>query len=258
LNGKSFAIKSISRSANILSCVSDGINSITAIAECCKLSKSTVHRLLRAMAEAGLIIHDPASRQYFLGQLITKLISKPDVTHEFLINCAHHEMQHLLDITGETINLSIMIGNKYTSLHTAPSKNDLRVVEEIREVTSVHAGAAGKVLLAQLDRNNLKAVLKNLVLDSVTEYTVSDTEELLFQVRRIKQQGYSVTYSERIVGAMAIAAPVKNYALPVALSIVGPEGRMKPKVKELVDALLLSTSRISQNIELGCKPGARV
>ena len=248
-NTKSFAIKSISRSASILTCISDGINTITAIAEHCNLSKSTVHRLLRAMGEAGLIIHDPSNRKYFLGELITKLISKPNVTHDYLIGCADEEMKKLLEITGETINLSIMIGNKYTSLHAAPSKNDLRVVEQIREVTSVHAGSAGKVLLAQLDKKDLKAALKNLMLDPVTEYTVTDKEELLFQLKRIKQQGYSVTYSERIIGAMAIAAPIKNYALPVALSIVGPESRMKPKTKELVDALLDSASRLSQKLK---------
>jgi DNA-binding IclR family transcriptional regulator len=246
---KTAAISSISRAATILSCISDGINSSSEISEYSKLSKSTVHRLLNALVEARLIIHDPVHHNYSMGELIAKLISRPQITHDYLIGCAHDEMKHLLNFAGETVNLSIMIGIKHTSLHVVPSKNDLRVVEEIREINSVHAGAAGKVLLSQLSDKELKIVMKNIKLEPITEYSTTDKDELLFQLKRIKQQGYSICANERIIGAMGISAPVSDYIMPVALSIVGPEVRMKPRSKELIEALLASASRISGNIK---------
>ncbi len=87
-NKKPAAVKSIYRAANILTCVSNGFNSITDIAEYCGLSKSTVHRLLKALGESNLIVQDPVSREYYLGQLITKLLTKPHITHEYLEFCA--------------------------------------------------------------------------------------------------------------------------------------------------------------------------
>lgn len=85
--------------------------------------------------------------------------------------------------------------------------------------------------------------------EAITEKTITDKEELVFQVRRIKQQGYHICSGERIIGAMGISTPVKNYSLPVALSIVGPEVRMKPRVKELLEALQTSALRVSRNIK---------
>ena len=41
---------SVVRAANVLICLGEGINNVTDIAERCKLSKSTVHRLLGASA----------------------------------------------------------------------------------------------------------------------------------------------------------------------------------------------------------------
>ncbi len=248
-NKKPSAVKPISRSALILSCIGDGTNTSSGIAEYTQLSKSTVHRLLNAMEEANLIIHDPIGRRYSIGGLIARLISRPQITHDYLIGCAHDEMRHLLDLAGETVNLGIMLGIKCTSLHVVPSKKDLRVVEEIQEISSIHAGAAGKMLLAQLNSGELKIAMKNINMESITEYSITDKDELLKQLKQIKKQGYVVCASERIVGAMGIAAPIKNYTMPVALSIVGPEVRMKPRTQELLEALLSAASRISDKIK---------
>lgn len=246
---KTPAIKAVSRSASILSGISDGINTTTAISEYCKVSKSTIHRLLKALVEAQLVTYDPINHKYFVGGLITGLLAKPLITHDYLINHAHEEMKRLLDAAGETVNLSILTGVKCISLHTLPSKNDLRVVEEVREIRSIHAGVAGKILLSQLDSKALKTALKNIELEPVTEYTVTSREELMFQLKRIRQQGYCICSNERIIGAMGIGAPVSNYVMPAALSIVGPEVRMKPRAKELQDALLTSAGRISRSIK---------
>jgi len=246
---RSFAIKSVSRTAAVLNCLGEGRNSAAGIAEYAHLSKATVHRLLKAMVEAQLVIHDPVKRRYFLGELITRLANRPQVSHEFLIDCAHEEMEKLLETGGETVNLSILIGVKCISLHVVPSKKDLRVVEETREIRSIYAGAAGKVLLSQLSSHDLKIILKNMHFEAITEKTITDKEELMFQIKRIKQQGYHICTGERIIGAMGISTPVKNYSLPVALSIVGPEVRMKPRVKELLEALQTSALSISRNIK---------
>ena len=46
----STAVRSVYRSANILTCLSNGISTITDISVACKLNKATVHRLLKALS----------------------------------------------------------------------------------------------------------------------------------------------------------------------------------------------------------------
>jgi IclR family transcriptional regulator, acetate operon repressor len=247
-NQKNTAMKAVSRSAEVLSCIGEGINSTADIAAHCKLSMSSVYRLLKALVEARLLIYNPISRTYYVGDIITKLVSDQQITHDYLISCAREEMQQLAAITEETVNLSLMIGIKYTSLYAIPSKKDLRVVVETGSTDAVNAGAAGKILLSQLDNGDLQIALKNLKLEAFTGYSVVDKKELLGQLRLARQEGYNVCANEKVLGSMGIAAPIRNYVLPAALSVIGPEVRMKPRVKRFTEALLNGAARICENL----------
>lgn len=242
------AVKSIDRAANVLCALSFGLNSVTDIANFCKLSKSTVHRLLKALTESNLVVQDPISREYYLGYLITRLISRPQVTHDYLITRANNEMNELARATDETIELGIMIGLRFASLQNIPSKNGLRVVEEeeSRRMGLIHPGAAGNMLLSQLDDNELKTALTTLQLEPVTQFTITDQEELEKRIKQIRRQGYAVSSNERIIGAMCIAAPLKNYVLPAVLCILGPTERMQPHTKEFIELVLASSAKISK------------
>ncbi len=212
------------------------------------MSKSSVYRLLKALVEAQFIIYDPIARTYCLGDVVAKLASSQETTHDFLIGCAQEEMKRLSDFSGETVNLSAMIGIKCASLFSITSKNDLRVIVETGKTDVINAGAAGKVLLAQLSSHDLKVALKNLDLRPVTTYSVRNKEELIAQMQRTRADGFNVCANEKVIGSMGIAVPIKNYQFPVALSVVGPEIRIRPKTRQLVDALRASAARVVRNL----------
>jgi IclR family KDG regulon transcriptional repressor len=245
---KTPAVKSISRAADILFCLSNGINTVTDIAKKCELSKSTVHRLLKALKESHLATQDSINQQYHLGPLITRLSSNPQTNHNYLITCAIEEMNGLWDIVEETVTLNIMIGIQYVRLHEIPSKHDLRVIEGYDPVGPIYVGATAKVLLSQLNNEELQATIKNIRISNVTEHSVTDKKVLIAQSKKIRQQGYAISYGERIAGALCISAPIKNYFWPAALSVVGPEIRLKPRVNELVREVTARSSRITNNI----------
>jgi DNA-binding IclR family transcriptional regulator len=244
------AFKSVFRTANILTCLSNGIESITDIASTCKLNKSTVYRLLKALCEAGLTMRDPLSRRYYIGPLITEIASNPQVTHEYLITCAFNEMRALSNISGESIGLNILLGLKNVLLYEIPSTYDLQIVGKNRVAGHLHAGANSKLLLLQLNKRELSMALNNMVLEPLTPHTVTDEDELMARLKQIKRQGYAVECGERIEGAMNIAVPIKNYVLPATLGILGPENRMKNRANEFINELLVRSARISHNLSL--------
>jgi DNA-binding IclR family transcriptional regulator len=247
---KNNPVQSIQRSANILDCVSNGIGTITEISDYCKLSKSTVHRLLRGLVESQIIVQDPIEHKYYLGYLITRLLNRPKVTNEYLIRCSNDEMRRLSDYTGETVFLGVMQALKYVGLHENPSRKSLRVIvqSEDMKVGPVFAGAGGKVLLSQLSQKEVELALKHTTMESYTNHTVTDKEEFLAQIRRIRQQGYAVSYNEIVMGVTCISAPIKNYDIPVVLSIIGPQDRVNPEFENYLKALLVSTDKISDRI----------
>jgi DNA-binding IclR family transcriptional regulator len=243
--GKSY----MSRVASILVCLSQGISTLTDIANSCKLSKSTVHRLLQSLVESQFAILDPVYHRYYLGGLIHSISMNPQTTHEYLISHALEEMTRLGDVSGETVNLSILVGSLHYSLYEIPSKNDLIITMETMRPRPVYAGGRIKVLFSQLKDADLEIIIKNITLERSTENTVTDKTLFLAQIKQTRQQGYAVSYSERTAGAASISAPIKNYTCPVALSILGFENSLKPKTNQLVKELLISANRLSGSLK---------
>ena len=239
---------SIAHATSILICLSNDIHALTEIARQCNLGKSTVHRVLKLLEQSHFVVQDSINRRYYLGPLITQLASNPITTHEYLIMYANEEMKRLSQISEETLALDIMIGTQLYSLYQIPSKHDLKVTQENMMSGPPQAGASMKVLLSQFNDKQLKAALDTMNITRATERTITNKELLMTQVKEIRQQGYAVSYGERIPGAICISVPIKHYILPVALSVVGPENRLHPRVKEVVEEMKVISGRISSNI----------
>jgi IclR family transcriptional regulator, acetate operon repressor len=247
---KSATVQSVFRAANILSCMSHGIYSITDIASICKLNKATVHRLLKALVESRLAIQDPVNHRYYLGQSIAKMVARPDTTHEYLITCAVRPMLQLSDLTEETVFLSILLGVQYINLFEVPSKHDLRVVQVDKKSGYVPAGASSRVLLSQLNGKDLKIALLNIDFNTPTGNGVLNEGELKAELKEVKRKGYSVSYGERIRGCICVSSPVPGYVLPVALSIIGPESRIEPRLNEAIKVVKTAAAGLSAGIAL--------
>ena len=241
-------IRSVARAVNTLVCLSNGVNTVTDIANCCKLTKPTVYRLLKTLEEMLMVTQDPATHLYYLGPLINQIASDPLANHHYLITCALEELRRLWDFSGETVELNIMVGLQYIRLHEIPSRFELKVVAGPDPVGPVFVGATAKVLLSQLDDEELKVALGNIRISRVTEHSVTDERELIAQSKKIRQQGYATSYGERIPGALCISAPIKNYIWPVALSLVGPESRLNPHLDQTLQEVLVSANRIANTI----------
>jgi DNA-binding IclR family transcriptional regulator len=246
--GERLPVSSINRAASILVCLGKGINNVTDIADCCKLSKSTVHRLLNTLKGPRLTVYDSLNHRYYLGPLITQLAANSEATHQYLIMCAADEMQHLSDVAEETITLNIMVGLQFIHLYDIRSKHGLKVEEDADIIPVLPFGSVQKALLSQLNEKELALALKNIKTWSNKNHQATDIDQLKKELEQIKQQGYAFSCGERIPGGIGISAPVKNYFCPVVLSILGPETRIQPNVPQLTVELIASAGRLSENI----------
>ena len=242
------AIRSVYRAVDILVCLSSGVKTLTDITNLTKLTKPTVYRLLKTLEELLMVTQDPTTHQYYLGPLINQIASNPETSHQYLITCALGELKQLWESSGETVELNIMVGLQYRRIYEIPSRYELKVVAGPDPVGPIFVGATAKVLLSQLDDADLNAALKNIKISPVTEHSVTSRKELIAQAKAAREAGYAISHGERINGALCISVPITNYFWPVALSVVGPEGRFSPMVKQYVKEIMLSASRISDNL----------
>jgi IclR family transcriptional regulator, KDG regulon repressor len=240
---------SLERATNILNCLGNGINSATEIADYCDYSVSTVHRLLQNLADLGWVVQEEANNKYFLGSLVHRLATNTLSAHQYLVLHALKEMNRLANITEETVILGAMEQLHFMNLHDIPSPHNLRIIEASDRLKGQYLGATAKVLLSQLDDKELKSFLKHVKNEPATDTSVVDNDVLFEQIKEIRRKGYCISYGERIKGAIAISAVVKNYFCPVALYVVGPEERLKPQMDDMVKEIMGSAKRITEDIK---------
>jgi IclR family KDG regulon transcriptional repressor len=240
---------SLHRATEILSCLSNGINTVTDISKYCKYSPSTVHRLLQTLKGLNWAVQDESNHQYYLGSLVTQLAFNQEAAHRYLIMQSMREMIRLSNISGETVNLGVLMQLHYLLIHEVASEHALRITEASKRLGPIYSGATAKILLSQLDDAELKRTMKHISFSHVTENTVTDKELLMTQLMECRRKGYCISYGERIPGAVCISAPIKSYMCPASLSIVGPENRLRARINEVVKELIESAGRISGDIE---------
>jgi DNA-binding IclR family transcriptional regulator len=244
----------IIRAANILTCLSEGVDTVTRISRKCQLSTSTTHRILRTLMEPNIAVYDPSHRRYYLGPFLGKLARNPDMTHRILTISALGEMKRIMVVSEETVTLDSVIGIQFVHLHALHSKQGLKVQEdvalakELRPVLPI--GASQKILLAQLGEYELKMALRIAANWLGSDHTLKQSaiEDWKTQLRQIKQQGYIITRGESIPGGLGVSVPILNYINPVALTVLGPEKRMVNKVDTLLKELQFSSASLSKQL----------
>lgn len=239
----------IDRVANILTSLSEGFNTVSEISEHCKLNVSTTHRFLNILSKPGFISYDVINHKYYLGPLIGSLSSNNNMTHQYLILNAYSVLKTLSDVSTETVTLSTLFGNQVIQLYEIPNKHSIQIKEKIEGIPILFpVGAAQKTLIAQMNDENLNRFLK--FLDVWSGRNNFDFEKDLFLLERsqILNQGFCVSAGERLAGGMCISAPVKNYYCPVALSILGLESRLRPRLKEMTVVIKECADKLSNSL----------
>jgi DNA-binding IclR family transcriptional regulator len=115
----------------------------------------------------------------------------------------------------------------------------------------LHAGAAGKILLAYQPEEKIEGFLKANKFEKYTEKTVLDPAELRKQLKAIRKAGYAFSEEEISLGVRAFAAPIFNHEgkIIAGLTVFGPIQRITGPKKETILKLILEYSqKISEEI----------
>ena len=248
---KSKNVNSITRAISILKSISKGTGKISQISDAVKLTKGTTHRLLATLVETKFVVQDPISLEYFLGPALLELADNPSVTHKNLVNCASKEMEYLRDYTGETIVLHVRSGLESLCIACIESTHAIRYTNPVGFTAPLYLGGAGKVLLAELDDREIFIILENLDLQKITPNTITNREKLVEEIEMVRKCGYATSFGERIVGSSCFSVAVRDYIMPVSLSVFGTITRPKIDEREdLLNQLKASSKKISKKLKM--------
>jgi IclR family KDG regulon transcriptional repressor len=191
------------------------------------LSTSATGRLMASMKELGILCQNPNTRVYSLGPRVLiwagTYLSTSDIR-----NTSFPHLQELHQKTLETISLYILDGHERVCIERLESTQNVRfVAPRVGRHLPLHAGSAGKVLLAYLPSTLREDILSSSNLEKLTEKTIVDLDVLRDELVTIRLNGYAISDGEWILDASGIAAPVfdRNGEITAAITISGPTQR---------------------------------
>ena len=192
------------------------------------LSRSTVYRSLSILVRSDFLSRDQTRRRYLLGPRILQLgmLARRRLAADTVVG------PHLLKLhqqTRETVTFSIVDGSHRLCVQVLEAESELRQVAQAGTRYPLHLGAAGKVIIAHMDRAVASLVLQN---QGVLPGEVHQAFRALDKIRR---QGYAVTVGERVPGVCAAAAPVFLQGVVYgSVAVAGPRDRMRKALGSII------------------------
>lgn len=220
----------------MLSAVEAGAHRFTQIAEATGLSRSTAHRLIRALEDHGLLAHYGPGFGYRLGPRLLRLAS--EALRELpLRDLAHPLLERLVRDTGESAQLFVRSGDVRVCIDAVESANELRTIVPVGASLPLTAGSAAKVFLAFSTRP--ERIVRR----------AAQPERFAHEVELARSRGWASSAGERQPGVGSVSAPVvgPNGILVAVVSVSGPASRMgRINARRYVPAVLEAAKAIER------------
>lgn len=210
------------------------------------MTRQTIHRLLQQLEEIGMIRRDLERERFEIGPAFAELgLHALSTGHASKLRRA--VMEELVAKSGETCNLTVLVGHDIVYIDRVECNWPLRRQIEIGGRMPAYCTAGGKLLLALAPEKTLEQYLSIVTLKRLTPNTWTDPEAFRVHLETIRAQDYAVNNQENLVGLLAVAVPVRDTSGRVlgGLALHGPEARLSesraqafvPQIREAADAI---------------------
>jgi len=234
----------------IVECLRDAEQlTVTEIADRTGYAKSTVHRHLGTLTD--LEYATKQDEQYSVGLRFLELGQRARTQCEGY-KLAREKVEEIAEQTGERAQFLVKEHGKAVYIHRAFGERAVYTDPGIGSRIPLHATSAGKAILAEMDEEKLFEFAEQSSLEPVTDRTITDPDELLEELARIREQGYSFNRQENLDGLHAVGAAVTapDGGVAGALSVSGPSHRLTGEwfEEEIPTLLMGATNELELNI----------
>src|SRR6476620_5448648 len=213
--------------------------SVTEVAQLLGLPKSSTSRLLKAMAESGLLTSADSTTGYAVGNLIFET-SRRHRVNSTLSLAADEALTRIVKATGHTGYVAILDGTDVLGLRMRPGSKPLRVVTSPGDRLPAFCSSTGRALLARLDDDAVRA-LYPAPLQPPSPNAPQSAEDLLAALAVVREKGWSQATDESLPGVESIAVCVEDResAERVALCISYSAAMISDNEKSRIVTLLM-------------------
>jgi len=246
------SIQSVARALHILKYIGAHGNSagLTAISAGVELSNSTTHGLLATLKKNGFVQQEEDQGKYSLGISLFELgqTVKQDMNVQKI---SLPYLKILVEKYNETMHLGILAQHEIVYIEKVESLRSIRMLSQVGGRHPAYCTGIGKVLLAELSDTTVQEFFKERELLRFTQTTITDLNELLCHLARIRVEGHAFDEEEIEAGLRCVAVPLKNYKNcgVAAISMCIPVNRLaKHDLAEIIRDLKVAALEISRKL----------
>ncbi|NMH97509.1 IclR family transcriptional regulator domain-containing protein [Pseudonocardia acidicola] len=240
-NQPAYAITSVDhalRLARILQV--EGPLRVSEAAERLGIARSTAHRLLAMLVYRDFAVQDD-ERRYRAGPALRPASVTPEPV-TVLRGVALPHLRALVERTGETANLQVLVGTVIRFVATVESEQVLRVGDREGRELPAHLVSGGKALLAALAPSEV---------DARCAAGGPDRAVLARELELIRERGFAINDQLTEPGVMAVGMAVRDpHGVPLAgVSVSLPSVRFdRDRLPGLVGALSRAVAGIERDL----------
>ena len=201
-----------------LAAVDRGLN-LTELAGTLGMAKSSVHQTLQMLLHRGWVRRQ-ADARYGIGVKAWEIGCR--ATFVEIGRVAEPYMAELVRTVCEGVSLGLLDGAHTVCIQIAESPQAVRVHNHVGERNPAHCLSNGLALLAALDDDEVVARLPRK-LQKLTPKTIDNRDDLLAELRRVRQRRYAVcrgTWRLDVAGvAVAVHGPDARAVAGVSIAL---------------------------------------
>lgn len=205
-------IPAIDRTMDVLSLLERRATgaTISDMVEALNLPRTTIYRIVNSL-QSYEVVRRGAGGVYTLGPRLLALAARilPDDKTYDLAALSKPHLEVLSEMTGECSKVSIVDSEGLLVIAAVPGSGPFALSSSVGQRMPIHAGAAGKVLLAHMTKSELEGPLKRH-LAVYTQRTLRDPQSLQAELAKIRRQGWAFDSGEYAPSIHAYAAPIPD------------------------------------------------
>ena len=240
----SLGVQVIARAASVLRALEsrpDGL-SLGEIAREVKLARSTVQRIVAALANEDFVVEAKPGRGVRIGPGLVRIAASISSN---LTEILHPHLVALRDEVGETVDLSILSGGSAVFIDQISGRQRLMAVSGIGERFPLHCTANGKAILSRFSQRDAAALIERS-LQEHPDRLLPDRAKLEREIETARRKMLAFDLGEHDVGISAVGiSMLDSLGRPIAISIPAPTHRFEAARHALAKALLAFRQKIS-------------
>lgn len=199
---------------------------VTELASATGLSKGSVHKHLTSLRMNDWVCKD--NGKYRIGMRFLEVGGH--VRSQIPgANMIRNKIRELAETTKETAQFAVAEHGRAVIVFREAGSQGVYTRGRIGKRFYIHQTSTGKAMLSQMTEAEIREIVAQQGLPSLTENTITDIDRLFDELAEIRERGFAINHNETTEGLRSLGVPIQgsNEELLGAIAVVGPSNRMQ-------------------------------